>query len=174
MKTLNRWEREEYATKFTLIGIFLSAFAGFVSRKGFWRRKAEEDAAISGMDLILLGLSTMRLGRMISYDLVAEPLRRPFAVTVPDPTGAGDTVEPREQSGVRRSLGQLVACPICAGTWVSAALVYGLKSVPGVTRIFMAILGVTGLAEVLNALVEYWSWSGQLARVRAGDELDEP
>lgn len=170
MKRLSRRDREEYATKLTLTGIFLSGFAGFVSRMGIWKRGEKQAPHLGAMDLALLGLATMRLGRMVSYDLVIEPLRRPFVRTVPDPTGAGDTVTPREESGVQRSLGQLIACPICAGTWIAAGLVYGLTAWPGATRVFLAIMGTTGLAEVLNALTEFWSWSGQVARLRAGHE----
>ena len=166
---LTRKDKEEYATKLTLLGVFVSIFAAFTHHYQEQRR-GRAQRPISPMDLVLLGLSTLRLGRMVSYDLVTEPLRQPFTKTVPDPTGAGDTVEPREGSGFQRSLGQLIACPICTGTWVAAGLVYFFYSLPGPSRIFMTMMGTTGLAEILNALVENWSWSGQLARVRAGNE----
>lgn len=166
MKNLSKPKQQEYATKITLIGIFLSIFGAFVSRLSFWR-KGKENYDLKPFDLALLSLATLRMGRMVSYDLVTEPLRQPFAKTVPDETGAGDTVEARGQ-GVRQALGQLISCPICSGTWISAALVYGLHALPNPTRVFLAIMGTMGLTEILNALTEALSWTGQLARKLSG------
>ena len=169
MKTkMNDPVKQEYATKLTLIGIFLTMFATFVSRLSFWRRERGE-FILKPFDLALLGLATMRLGRLVAYDRVAEPLRQPFAQTVPDRTGAGETVEPRG-SGVQQSLGQLISCPICSGTWIAAGLVYGLHTIPSPTRVFLAIMGTTGVAEILNALTEALSWIGQLARKLSGEK----
>ncbi|MGE5221563.1 MAG: DUF1360 domain-containing protein [Omnitrophica WOR_2 bacterium] len=161
--------KQEYATKLTLMGIFLSIFTAFVSKMTVWRPDRKE-YRITPFDLLLLGFATLRLGRMVAYDQVAEPLRKPFTRTVPDQTGAGDTVTPKEESGMQRSIGQLISCPICIGTWISAGLVYGLHALPNATRVFLAIMGTTGLAEVLNALTEALSWSGQLARTLAGEK----
>lgn len=164
--------KQEYATKLTLIGIFLSIFAfvtGLFFRGGGRRTAPRKEFKIRPFDLLMLGLSAMRLGRMVAYDRVTEPLRYPFAQTKPDETGAGETVEPRGQ-GVRASLGQLLSCPICAGTWISAGLVYGLMAIPGPTQVFLAITSSIGLAEVLNSLTEALSWLGELARALTGAE----
>ena len=69
-----------------------------------------------------------------------------------------------------RAVGELIACPICAGTWISAFLVYGLEVAPRPTCGLLAIVGATGLAELLNALTEMLGWGGQAARERAGTE----
>ena len=162
-------KHQEYATKLTLTGVFLAIFMAFVSKMTFWQPNRKE-YKISPFDLVMLALATLRLGRMVAYDHIAEPLRQPFAKTVPDQTGAGDTVTPKEDSGMQRSLGQLISCPICTGTWISAGLVYGLHMFPNATRVFLAIMGTTGLTEILNALTEALSWSGQLARTLAGEK----
>ncbi len=132
----------------------------------FTRRKRTE---LKPLDLALLGLASSRLGRMVSYDLVMGPLRAPFTETVPDPTGAGDTVRPTG-SGWRRAIANLIACPICAGTWIAAALVYGLEIAPRPTRLLLSIAGSIGLGEVLNALIEALEWSAQNAREQAGTQ----
>jgi hypothetical protein len=159
-------KNQEHAVKLTLIGIFISIFTAFVSRKP---KKGQERTAfeLKPFDLALLGLATFRLGRMVAYDRIAEPLREPFTQTVPDPTGAGETVEPRGE-GVRLALGQAISCPICSGTWIAAALVYGLHSLPNPTRLFLAMISSTGIAELLNALTEALSWTAQAARKKAG------
>lgn len=161
-----RSKRVEYTTKVFLTTFFLGSVALFV----WWRSSNGQPLAEfrpSTTDLILLAFATLRMGRMIAYDLVMEPLRRPFTRTVKDETGAGDTVEPRGE-GVQQAIGQLISCPICAGTWASAFLVFLFYAWPEPARIFITILAVIGAAEVLNAVVEYWCWAGQYGRVRAG------
>lgn len=128
------------------------------------RRKGKE---VRPFDLALLGLSSYRMGRLVAYDLVMEGYRAPFTQTVPDPTGAGDTVQPKG-TGWRRAIGDLIACPICAGTWIAAGLVYGLEVAPRPTRLLMTIMASIGLGEVLNALTESLQWTGQAAREQAG------
>ena len=126
------------------------------------------------MDLLLLTFATFRLGRMIAYDQVSEPLRYPFAQTVPDEFGTGETVAPRtDVGGVMYSFGQLISCPICTGTWVAAGLVYLLNTLTGPTRVFLSILGSVGIAEMLDAMSETFCWVGQLARARTGQERAE-
>lgn len=154
---------EQRITYVTLSGIFLIIFAIFNLHKN---RKGKE-FNLRPFDLLLLGLSSYRMGRLIAYDKVMETYRSPFSQTVPDPTGAGDSVEPKGP-GWRRAIGELICCPICSGTWVAAALVYGLSLAPRLTRTFMAIMSSIGLGELLNALTEALSWMGQEAREKSG------
>jgi hypothetical protein len=156
----------EYVTKVVLTGGYIAIFAAF----SVWQSsagKSLEAFLLNPVDLILLGAATMRLGRLIAFDLVLEPLRKPFTRTVKDMSGAGDTVLAKG-TGIRRALGQLICCPICAGTWAAAALVYGLYALPGPARLFMTILGAIGIGEILNSLVETLTWNGLLARSRSG------
>lgn len=156
---------EQRVAYLTLTGLFLSLFAAFSLHK---QRKGEA-LPLRPFDLALLGFATYRLGRLAAYDKVTEPLRRPFTETKPDPTGAGKTVVPKG-AGARRALGELISCPICAGTWISATLVYGLGLIPNPTRIFLAIMSTIGLAELLNAATEALQWTGQAERKQAGSD----
>jgi Protein of unknown function (DUF1360) len=154
---------EQRATYLTLIGLFFSLFAAFSRRE----RERGDDPRLRPFDFALLGLATYRAGRLAAYDKVTEPLRAPFTETKPDETGAGMTVVP-QGNGARKALGELLSCPTCAGTWVAAGLVYGLRIAPLPTRVLLTILGATGLAELLNAATEALSWTGQVARKQAG------
>jgi hypothetical protein len=154
---------EQRLTYSALTSIFLAIFAVFDL---LTRRKRTD---LKPFDLALLGLSSYRMGRMVSYDLVMQTLRAPFARTVPDPTGAGDSVEPKG-TGWRRAIGDLICCPICAGTWIAAALVYGLELAPRPTRLLLSIMGSIGLGELLNALTESLEWGGQHSRELAGEQ----
>ncbi|MGE5139634.1 MAG: DUF1360 domain-containing protein, partial [Rudaea sp.] len=114
-----------------------------------------------------LAFAVYRLGRMVSYDKVVETYRLPFVQTIPDPTGAGDTTAPRG-GGLREAIGELICCPICAGTWIAALLVGGLAVIPQVTTVFITIFCVVGIAELLNSATEFLQWNGQMAREYAG------
>jgi hypothetical protein len=123
--------------------------------------------ALSWLDAVLLAFATMRMGRMMAFDKIAEPLRAPFTKTVPDRNGAGSIVVPRGE-GVRRSLGELLSCPICIGTWIAALFVYGYLVIPAPTQVFVAVLAVIGLAELLHSATEALCWMGIHARAQAG------
>lgn len=151
---------EKRLTYTAISGLFVAILGVF----SLTRRKGKD---VRPFDLALLGLSSYRMGRLVAYDLAMEAVRAPFTQTVPDPTGAGDTVQPKG-TGWRRAIGDLMACPICAGTWIAAGLVYGLEVAPRFTRVLMAIMASIGLGEVLNALTESLEWGGQAAREQAG------
>jgi len=160
-------DRVERGTKIVLTGVFLGLFGlfVFVNVRTGWLR-----FFLPGwFDIALLALATFRLGRLIAYDRVFEPFRAPFTRTVPDETGAGESVEPRGK-GVRQAIGQLISCPICAGTWVAAILVYLLLLYPDVTRLFLTFTAVIGAAELLNGVNEALCWRAERDRALAGRE----
>jgi hypothetical protein len=163
--------RGEYLGKMVLMSIFISGFALFIGYMTFFGPGLAA-FRLGWIELVLLVLATYRLGHMLSYDRVMEPIRQHFTVTLPDPTGAGDTVEPKGE-GFMQALGQWFACPICTGTWVAAGLVYLLYLFPDPTRVFLTIMAAIGAAEILNSATEAWSWSGQLARTRSGAQMLE-
>jgi hypothetical protein len=158
----------EYLTKLVLTTTFLCLFIAFVLLFPGVRQRI---LTLSFLDLVLLSFATFRLGRLISYDLVTEPLRLPFTKTVPDETGAGDSVEARG-NGIQHALGQLISCPICSGTWAAAMLTYGLCLFPEAMRLFLFMTAAIGIAEILNGLVEASSWGGFLSRTLAGANLE--
>lgn len=153
-------------TKIALIAIFLGGFALFTGWMLIYG-PGLEIFELSVMQFVLLAFATFRLGRLIAFDRVMEPLRQFFTKTVPDPTGAGDTVEPKGE-GFTQAMGQLICCPICAGTWVAALLTYLLYLFPGPTTVFLIMTAAIGAAELLGALTEAFSWSGQYARTMSG------
>ena len=155
------WENR--ATKLTLTSIFLGIMAAFWARL----QGRGEHLELRPFDLLLLGLATFRTGRLIAFERIAAPLREPFTETKPDDSGAGEVVVP-QGSGARRVLGELLSCPVCVGTWVAAGLVYGLHLAPRPTRVFLAVMGTTGTAELLNCSAEALGWFGRAARREAG------
>lgn len=154
---------KERATTLGLIGIFW----GILGIIALLKRR-DVQTTTSALDFAMLGFATFRMGRLIAFDRVAEPLRAPFTKTVPDDSGAGDTVVAKGR-GPREVMGELLSCPICAGTWVAAGLVYGLNFFPAPTRLVISIMSAIGLAEMLHEATEALTWSGQVQRNEAGD-----
>lgn len=136
---------EKRAVYLGLIGLFFGLFVAVAAREGRGRRG--ERPPIRPFDLGLLSLATFRLARIVSFDAVTEPIRAPVAESTP-----GGGTKPKGQ-GARRALGELVACPLCVGVWISAALTYGLIFVPVPTRVFATIFAAAGAAEALNHVV---------------------
>jgi Protein of unknown function (DUF1360) len=159
----HRAVKERRATYSILSSVFLSMFGAFALHQ----RRTREEFKLRPFELIQLAFAAYRLGRMVAYDKVFETYRLPFAKTIPDPTGAGDTTAPRG-TGARQALGELITCPICAGTWISAGLVYALQLFPNAARAFLAIFSAIGIAEFLDAATEALQWFGQVEREEAG------
>jgi hypothetical protein len=153
------------STYVTLTGLFVSLLGLF----SWYERKRGKEAPFTPLDLAMLGLASYRLGRLAAYDQVFETLRSPFTQTVPDSYGAGNTVEAKGE-GPQRAIGELISCPICAGTWISAFLVYGLQLLPRPTRTLLKVMSAMGLAEFLNAATEALQWNGEVARKQVGSQ----
>ena len=152
-----------HAAKLTFMGIFVAGMGAFSAQIA--RRR--DTVGLSPFDLLLLGLSTYRTGRMVAYERIAQPLREPVTETKPDFTGVGETVVAKGH-GVQLAIGELVSCPICVGTWAAAAMVYGLHFAPQPTRVVLSIMGATGAAELMYETSEALGWVGRAARRQCG------
>ena len=165
MRRNHRAVKERRATYSILSSIFLACFGLFAWQQN--RKRAEY--RLRPFEVVQLAFASYRLGRMVAYDKVFETYRQPFAKTIADPSGAGDTTAPRG-TGARQAIGELITCPICAGTWISAGLVYALQLFPNAGRAFLAIFSAAGLAEFLDAATEALQWFGQAERQEAGSQ----
>ncbi len=159
----NRSVTERRLTYSALSIIFMSALAAFSIYQG----KKRQGHKLTPFEFAQLAFASYRLGRMVAYDKIFETYRSPFARTGPDPTGAGDTTMPRGH-GVREAIGELITCPICAGTWIAAGLFYLLNLFPAMGRTLLAIMSAIGMAEFLQAATEAFEWLGQAEREEAG------
>lgn len=121
---------------------------------------------LAPLDFGLLSLATLRMGRLVAFDKAFSTYRLPFTRTVKHESGEGLTVEPKG-TGARRVIGELISCPICAGTWIAALLIYGLHFVPRLAKGWIAIMAAIGAAEILHALTEAFQWTGEAQREAA-------
>ncbi len=150
------------ALKLSLVATFLAA-AGIAGSKDRGGRGLGDP-----VDIALTGMAAHRIGRMIAFEKVAEPLREPFTATVPDSSGADDTVVARGR-GLHWALGELLSCPICVGTWAALGLTIGRMILPGPTRFVTRVLAIAGIAELNYTAVERLEWGARSDRRNAGE-----
>lgn len=110
--------------------------------------------AISVSDLLILGVGSQKLARMISKDRISTVLRQPF--TEYDGTeGAlpGEACESarRDKGSLRHAIGELLCCPYCTTTWAAAGLFGAYLADNKLGRTLGAFLSTVSLAEVMQS-----------------------
>ena len=152
-------------TKITMIVLEL-LFFGFA-----WFVGSRMPAIPEGWFYVLLGLAAYRGGRAVAFNKVFEWLRDLFKCrVVTDTSGAGENVEACEEPGIWQAIGELITCPICAGTWVALGLMVIHSVSPETGRGLIVILAAAGVAELLHWASEFLSWGGRASREQAGTE----
>ncbi len=129
-----------------IMGTYNAAFVGLLLAAQATGRLPER---IAYGDLVLLGVATYNLSRLISSDRVTSPLRAPFTEYV-EPAGASEVKEKVRGTGMQRAVGDLLTCPYCLGPWVATALVFGLVFKPRPARLIGGILAAATVSEFLN------------------------
>lgn len=130
----------------TLAAIFNALFVGFLLLAG---RRDRLPEAYRTRDLLLLGVATFKVSRVLAKDRVTSFLRAPFTRFEGD-SGHGEVEEAARGRGLQRAVGELLVCPYCLAQWVAAALVAGLVVVPRATRAFAAVFTIFGLSDVVH------------------------
>jgi uncharacterized protein DUF1360 len=125
-----------------LVGAFLAYRVR--SGKGFPDR-------IGVSDLVLAGVATHKLCRLIAKDRVTAPLRAPFT-EFQEEGGPGEVEETPRGRGMRRAIGELLVCPFCLAQWVATGLFAGLAVVPRVTRFVCSIFAAVTISDFLQIL----------------------
>jgi Protein of unknown function (DUF1360) len=100
-------------------------------------------------DVLLTGVAGHKLSRLISKDKVTSFLRAPFA----EFQGSGGPAEYEEAPrgrGVRRAIGELIACPYCLGLWVVGGLQAGQLFAPRATRVVSSTFTALTISDFLQ------------------------
>jgi hypothetical protein len=101
-------------------------------------------------DLVVGGIATHKLSRLIAKSSVASPLRAPFTEFDGSAGSAEHDESPRGSHGVRHTVGELLTCPFCLGVWLSTAYVAGLVVAPRAARAAAAVFTVVATSDVLQ------------------------
>ncbi len=115
---------------------------------GLWSSRdaeAQPDAA----DIVLLGIATHKIGRIITKDWVTSPVRAPFTEYARS-AGGGEVSEHSRGTGVRRAIGDLLTCPWCIAPWVAGGLYSMFLVQPRLTRLVAAGFTSVTISDVLQ------------------------
>lgn len=113
------------------------------------RRRGVELGRMGPGELVLTGVATYKLSRVITKSWIGTAIRAPFTRYV----GQGDGDEVKEVArghGVQEAVGDLITCPFCTAHWVASALVLGHDVAPGPVRAITRILAVDAVSDTLQ------------------------
>src|SRR4051812_24267758 len=129
-----------------LTGTFTALFASAVIAL---QRRRRMPSQIKAGDLLLVGVATHKLSRLVTKDRVTSFARAPFT-EYQGKGGPGEVDEKPRGRGLRRAIGELLVCPYCLGQWIAAAFIFGLAVAPRFTRLVAAILAVVTISDTLQ------------------------
>ena len=96
----------------TLLGIYNATFAAMLLAAQKSGRDLPE--RIGYGDLLLMGVATHKLSRLITKDFVTGPLRAPFT-EYKESAGTGEVNEKSRGEGMQRAVGDLLDVPVVYG-----------------------------------------------------------
>jgi|SRR5437588_3286148 len=140
-------ERPPLTSYATLTAVFNLLFAGAVAGAQRSGRKLPDRVAPS--DVVLTGVASHKLSRLLAKDKVTAWLRAPFT-RYQQPGGPSELEESPRGSGARRAIGELIVCPYCLGMWTSAGLHVGLLYAPRVTRLISSTFTALTISDFLQ------------------------
>jgi hypothetical protein len=124
--------------------------AGLVTSLGALHRSGRLPERFGAGDLVLMGVATHKVSRLIAKDKVTSFLRAPFT-RYQEASGQGEVEEEARGRGLQLALGELLSCPYCLAQWVAAAFACGLVASPRVTRFVAAIYAAETISDFLQA-----------------------
>jgi hypothetical protein len=116
-----------------LVGLFTVAFGSALAASA---KDEDELPELKWSDLVLLGVATHKLSRIVTKDVVTSPFRAPFVEFKKD-AGAGEVEEEARGEGLQEAVGDLITCPYCMAPWIASALAFG-SNAPRAQRVLSA------------------------------------
>jgi hypothetical protein len=133
-------ERPPFGSYAVLTAVFNAALAAGLA--GAKRSGRELPERFGAGDVVLTGVATHKLSRLIAKEKITAFARAPFT-EFKEPGGPAEVEERPRGQGWRRTIGELLICPYCLGMWISGGFNLGLVLAPRHTRFAASVL--TGL-----------------------------
>ena len=130
-----------------MTGLFLAAFGG--SLAGMRLAGKELPERVPPTDVVLLGLATHKLSRILAKDKITSFVRAPFT-RYDGPAGQGEITEDPRGEGLQLALGELLGCPYCLAQWVAAGLVVAFLAAPRLTRLIASVYAAQTLSDFMQ------------------------
>lgn len=121
-------------------------------------RRIKMNGSVNFLTLLLFGLAVFRLTRLIVFDTITEPFRRPFfdEEEEVDAEGKIETYYVPKKTPLKGFIGQLLSCYWCTGVWVSVGLYLCYWLFPSIGAVVVFILAIAGLGALIEALLQTW------------------
>ena len=132
-----------YAVLTAVFGTGFGALLASAARSG---RLPDE---VKWSDVLLLGVATHKVSRIVSRDKITSFLRAPFT-RYEGPAHINEVNENPRGEGLQRSMGELLACPLCLAAWVGGLFFSGYLFAPRATRVVAALFSSLTLADWLH------------------------
>ena len=100
--------------------------------------------------VIVFGLASFRLTRLLVFDKITEGLRRPF---FNEKEIDGDIYLLPYEKGVRGWIGKLLSCYWCTGIWASGGLLGGYFLWPEVFLALVCLLAIAAVGSIIETLL---------------------
>jgi hypothetical protein len=100
-------------------------------------------------DVLIAGIASHKISRLISRDKVTSFLRAPF-MRYRGSVGKGEVREDPRGEGLQLAVGELLNCPYCLDHWVASAYAIGLVTAPRTTRLVGFIATTETIADYLQ------------------------
>ncbi len=127
-----------------LTSVFGASFVGALVAAQ--RAGHELPIELSTKDVVLTGVATHKLSRLIARDKVTSFARAPFT-RFQEATGHAEVDEEPRGSGLRLALGELLVCPYCLAQWIAGAFTIGHITAPRLTRLLTSMWTAHALAD---------------------------
>jgi len=101
---------------------------------------------IGAHDLLIAGIATHKVSRLIAKDKVTSFLRAPFT-RFQEKAGHGELEEEPVGRGLRLATGELLVCPYCLAQWVAGGFVAGYVHAPRLTRLLAGLWTIHAVAD---------------------------
>jgi len=139
-------ERPPLASFAAFTGVFNAGFGAALVAAARRRRLPE---SVGTGDVLLIGVASHKLSRLIAKDKVTAFVRAPFT-EYEGTAGPGELEESVRGRGLRQAIGELIACPYCLGLWASAGLHVGLIYAPRTTRVLASTFTSLTISDFLQ------------------------
>ncbi len=137
-------EHRPLAAYVVLSTAFAATFGG--SLVAAQRSAGDLPKRVETRDIVLMGIATHKVTRLLAKDRVTSFLRAPFA-EYQDRAGHGELEEKARGRGLRLATGELLICPYCLAQWVVGGFTVGMVAAPRLTRLLAAMWTAEAISD---------------------------
>jgi hypothetical protein len=112
-------------------------------------RKGRLGRGSTAADVVLFGVATHKLSRILAKDPITSPIRAPFT-RLEGTSGPAELREEVRGDGWRHAVGELLTCPFCLGQWIATFFVFGAMFLPRFTRAVAAMFAAHAVSDALQ------------------------